>query len=183
LQAVREDIINEDIVVPAGWKIATLEDVCHVRKRQDIRSDLYIGLEHIGQGNNLLISKGNSEDFKSTKNSFLKGDILYGKLRPLLNKVYLSREEGYCSTDIIPLCVKNNILAGLLLKILTERRFVSFAVSSSSGTKMPRTNWSDMKNFKLLLPPLSEQRNITSIFHAMDELIGKQIKSLSKLIN
>lgn len=156
-----------------GWKLSSLEEVCCIRRNNGVYSDLYIGLEHIGQGNNVLISKGNVKDFKSTKNSFKKRDILYGKLRPLLNKVYLATEDGHCSTDILPLRVNSNINAGFLLRVLTDKRFLSFAVSTSSGTKMPRTNWNDIKDFKLLLPPSQEQQKIASILSKVDVLIQK----------
>jgi type I restriction enzyme, S subunit len=40
---------------------------------------------------------------KSTKNRFAVGDVLYGKLRPYLNKVVRADQDGYCSTEIVPL--------------------------------------------------------------------------------
>jgi type I restriction enzyme, S subunit len=63
--------------IPEDWIILKLEDVCSIRENDDnIKSELYIGLEHIGQGNNQLILKGNIKDFTSNKNAFLKGDVL-----------------------------------------------------------------------------------------------------------
>jgi type I restriction enzyme S subunit len=47
---------------------------------------------------------------KSTKARFLKGDVLYGKLRPYLNKVVIADADGFCTTEIIPL---RSYLAGL----------------------------------------------------------------------
>ncbi|MGC1131460.1 MAG: restriction endonuclease subunit S [Nitrososphaeraceae archaeon] len=170
-----ENGISNDVntSIPTGWGLCSLEEVCDIRNKIHVDSELYVGLENIGQGDNALISRGNTKDFKSTKNTFKKGDILYGKLRPLLNKAYLATEDGYCSTDILPLRVNDNISAEFLLRVLTDKRFLSFAVATSNGTKMPRTNWADMRDFKVLLPPSQEQRKIASIISKEDELIQK----------
>jgi type I restriction enzyme S subunit len=161
-------------LIPDEWNIVKLEDVCSVRKRgTDTQSDLYIGLEHIGQGNNQLISKGSVKDFLSEKNTFLKGDILYGKLRPLLNKVYLAEQDGFCSTDILPLITNDKILKEILVWILSSDRFVNYADSNSSGTKMPRTNWNDMKNFLIPLGMIYEQQRIASVLGKVDETVRK----------
>ena len=60
--------------IPEEWNIFKLEEVCSIRKNNNPRSNLYIGLEHIGQGNNKLISKGDVREFTSNKNAFLKDD-------------------------------------------------------------------------------------------------------------
>ncbi|HKG31465.1 MAG TPA: restriction endonuclease subunit S, partial [Nitrososphaeraceae archaeon] len=122
---------------PTRWNVL-LKDIASIRTKSDsIESKLYIGLEHIGQGTNRLESRGNVNDFTSTKNVFLKGDILYGKLRPLLNKVWLATENGYCSTDILPIIPNERVLGIILMYILSSPRFVAHATSTPSGTKMP----------------------------------------------
>src|SRR5687767_1357754 len=112
--------------IPEDWSVFKLEDVCSIRRNSNVKSELYIGLEHIAQGNNQLVSKGNIKDFTSTKNIFLKGDVLYGKLRPLLNKVYLTEEDGYCSTDILPLAANDRISNKILLWTMSSARFVNY---------------------------------------------------------
>ena len=170
LQKYKKTEVGE---IPEEWNIFRLEEVCSIRKNNNPISNLYIGLEHIGQGNNQLISKGHVREFTSNKNVFLKGDVLYGKLRPLLNKVYLAEEDGYCSTDILPLVVNTKISNKILLWTLTSERFVNYADSNSSGTKMPRTNWTDMKNFLIPLGNIQEQQKIASILLNIDKLIQK----------
>lgn len=172
--------------IPKDWSAVKLGTLCSIRNYGDTKSDVYIGLEHIGQGNNLLVSKGNIKDFTSTKNSFLKGDILYGKLRPLLNKVFLAQEDGYCSTDILPLVVTDKILNKILLWNLSSERFVKYADSNSSGTKMPTTSWKDMRNFLIAIPSIKEQHKIASILSKVHGLIEntdqiiEQTKTLKK---
>ena len=155
--------------IPREWNVTNLSDVCDTRESAQIKSDLYVGLEHISQDTNQLIAKGNLKKFTSNKNSFYKNDVLYGKLRPRLNKVWLANEEGYCSTDILPLCTKEKIIPQILLSILTDYRFFWYAISTSAGTKMPRTNWTDMKKFTVFLPPLKEQQKIALILTQLEE--------------
>jgi type I restriction enzyme S subunit len=159
--------------VPDNWKIYSLSDLCRVRKSNSIESELYIGLEHIGKGTNKLELRGHVNDFTSTKNVFVKGDVLYGKLRPLLNKVWLATENGYCSTDILPLIPNEKVLDVIMMYILSSSRFVAYATSKSAGTKMPRINWNDIMEFKVPLPPLEEQQGIASILAKVDDLIQK----------
>lgn len=157
--------------IPEGWIFETLGNLCQIRKENNIDSDLYVGLEHISQGTNLLFGRGNVAQFTSAKNIFKKGDVLYGKLRPLLNKVWLAMEDGYCSTDILPLSVNEKLDNRILVKLLSSKEFVTFASSTSAGTKMPRTNWSDVKNYEIRLPQLKEQRKIATMLNTVDDLI------------
>ena len=63
----------------------------------------YVGLENITQTSGSLsgnVVTDNPANIKSLKNVFCPGDILYGKLRPNLNKVWLADRKGICSTDI-----------------------------------------------------------------------------------
>ena len=174
-------LFGKEIEVPEEWKLERLGNVCKIRKSSSISSDLYIGLEHIGQGNNLTESTGNVNEFTSTKNTFSQGDVLYGKLRPLLNKVWLATESGYCSTDILPLVPTNKILSQILLFVLTNHDFLWYAVGTSAGTKMPRTSWSDMKKFPVVLSNIQEQQKIASILSGVDALIESTQKVIEKM--
>ena len=174
-------LFGKEIEIPEEWKLERLGNVCKIRKSSSISSDLYIGLEHIGQGNNLVESTGNVSEFTSTKNTFSQGDVLYGKLRPLLNKVWLATESGYCSTDILPLVPTNKILSQILLFVLTNHDFLWYAVSTSAGTKMPRTSWSDMKKFPVVLSNIQEQQKIASILSGVDVYIQKNQQYKEKL--
>jgi hypothetical protein len=73
----------------------------------------YIGLENIDSQTGRLVGdfRANSNQIKSAKTCFKVNDVLYGKLRPNLNKVYLAKEEIICSTDILVFRFKNECLA------------------------------------------------------------------------
>ena len=140
---------QKTIEIPKNWDVEKLGNLSKLRKNGKISSNLYVGLEHIGKGNNRLEGRGDISNFTSTKNVFFKSDILYGKLRPNLNKVWLATESGTCSTDILPIVSSNKILNQMLLWILTNRHFHSYAIGTSAGTKMPRTSWADIQKFLL----------------------------------
>jgi hypothetical protein len=78
------------------------------------RSFNYIGLENIEGHTGRVITTGKTRggEIQSTKNVFHAGQVLYGKLRPYLNKVHLAEEDGICSTDIFVLtCDRSRMLA------------------------------------------------------------------------
>ena len=173
-------------VIPEEWELENLGNLCQIRKNNNCQSELYVGLEHISQGTNLLVGRGHTSNFSSTKNIFKRGDVLYGKLRPILNKVWLAKEDGFCSTDILPIETNERLDNQILVKIISSKEFVLFASSTSGGTKMPRTNWSDIKKYQIRLPPIHEQQKIASIFSSVDDKITeleskkKSLESLKK---
>jgi len=159
------------IKIPESWDVERLGKLCKLRKNGKVESNLYVGLEHIAKSSNTLEGRGNVAEFTSTKNEFHEGDVLYGKLRPNLNKVWLATEPGYCSTDVLPIVASQKILNRMLLCILSNHYFYSYAVGTSAGTKMPRTNWPDIKKFIVFLPSLKEQQKIASILSNVNSLI------------
>ena len=96
-------INGEESNLPAGWVKTALHEVAVLRNEKveplSIRSVPYISLEHIESGTNRILNHGVSEDVKSLKATFCSGDVLYGKLRPYLNKVCQPAFDGVCSTS------------------------------------------------------------------------------------
>ena len=154
-----------------SWASVPLSQLCEVNGTVDASSTIYVGLEHIVSCKNYILAPGRVEDFK-THRPFQQNSILYGKLRPELNKVWLATCDGHCSVDILVLspCTKT-IVPAFLLYSLACSKFVKLAVSLSSGTKMPRTSWSNMKNIRFLVPPLETQHRIASILSGVDAVI------------
>lgn len=161
--------------LPNNWKLVNLEEIISPRKEKiqpnEIKGQLYLGLEHIISNNLNIINFGSSNDLKSTKGVFYSGDILYGKLRPYLNKVVLSDNRGVCSTDIIVFQVKKElVLAKYIANILRSNSFVSFATMKMSGANLPRVSWLKLKKFKIPLPPLKTQQKIVEILEKAEKL-------------
>ncbi len=106
----------------------------------------YFGLENIESQTGKKI--GNTAStygaIKSTKTSFKAGDVLYGKLRPNLNKVHLATEDGICSTDIYVLRFANAALANISVHYLRSKPFNDAVLQTVSGQQLPRTSWTAM---------------------------------------
>lgn len=159
--------------IPAGWEVVELGEVAKLNKKKytptETETIKYIGLEHINQDNGTINGIGSSNEALSTKNCFDTGDILFGKLRPYLRKFYLSDFSGVCSTEILAIQAQKNILNTFLFKIIQTEEFINHSVSKVFGTKMPRTSWDILKEFKFALPPFEEQKQIAEILSTTDE--------------
>src|SRR6185437_5870016 len=177
-------------MTPEGWERRCIGDLAvNVSdKAYPSTSDTrrYLGLEHIAQGHPRLLGSAIASEATSTKTVFRAGDVLYGKLRPNLDKAVLAPFDGVCSTDLLALRAKQGVDEKLLLEILHSPAFVAHAVSTASGTKMPRTSWSLISAFKVLVPPLPEQRKIAATLSSVDEVLDRtegvieQLRSVKK---
>lgn len=161
--------------IPIEWGIQPLGEISKARTEKfnplvgDNRD--YLALEHIEQGTGRINGLGKSSETTSIKTIFKKGDVLFGKLRPYLRKYWLAEFDGVCATEIIPLVPKQQVLSHFLICLVQQDRFIEKAVQNSFGTKMPRTSWNEISQTKCLVPPLSEQGQISSIISTIDEKI------------
>jgi len=133
----------------------------------------FVGLETIeGHTGNLLshpLTSGN--EIKSTKNVFKPGQILYGKLRPYLNKVHLANADGICSTDIYVLEPKaNRADAAYVAYFLRSPNVLGVVENLMEGANLPRINQDNLLGIEIPLPPLDEQRRIVSILDEAEAL-------------
>ena len=130
----------------------------------------YIGLEHI-QKNQGIIGFGTADDIKSLKTIFKTGDILYGKLRPYLNKHDIAQFDGICSTDILVYRTKYSQTAKYINYFMNTELFISTAVSNSKGINLPRVSEKEIGNITVNIPDISEQ---TEIVRILDDLLAKE---------
>jgi type I restriction enzyme S subunit len=143
--------------IPRGWSIGTLGTIAQEQRRgiatKDIESGTpYIALEHMPRRNIALSQWGISDGLESNKLQFRAGEILFGKLRPYFHKVGVAPLDGICSTDIVVLGPKVPVWRGFVLEIVSSEAFVSFTNANSTGTKMPRTSWTDMARYPCVCP-------------------------------
>jgi len=144
--------------IPKGWTAGKLGDIGTNSRRGVQPGDIapntpYIALEHMPRRCIALGDWSDSADVASGKSAFKKGEILFGKLRPYFHKVGVASFDGVCSTDILVLAPKNPEWFGFLLGHASSDELIQFTDLASTGTKMPRTNWSDISSFKVALPP------------------------------
>jgi type I restriction enzyme S subunit len=123
----------------------------------------YVGLEHIekGAGNFAADFRCLPETLLATKFRFTPQHVLYGKLRPNLNKVVLPDFDGVCTTEIFPLLPKTQALdRGYLYGVLLSHRFVKWASNSVSGANLPRLDPARLRDYEIELPDLTQQLSV-----------------------
>jgi len=159
--------------IPKTWQVVSLGDICEQRSEivqpSADNKEPFVGLEHIASGEIRLRNFAQSTDVKSSKFMFYAGDILYGKLRPYLDKAVLVDFNGICSTDLLVLKPnEKKVLKEFLIYILHSNDFIKHAIATTTGTNHPRTSWSAISKFKFGLPERSEQQNIADMLSAID---------------
>ena len=129
-----------------------------------------IELEHLEQQTGQIIGHTNSNEQSSVKSVFHKGDVLFGKLRPYLRKFALPEYDGVCSSEIWVFHPEHGIDSTFLFYLIQSEGFITSA-NISSGTKMPRAEWSKVSNESYFVPEISEQRRIANLLATIDKRI------------
>jgi type I restriction enzyme S subunit len=165
-----ERCIDDEIPfdLPESWAWVRLGAVCHFGDCQNIESEQIpqeawvLDLEDIEKDTGKLIQRKRKKEIKSlsTKHSFAQGQVLYSKLRPYLNKVIIADEDGYCTSEILPLDFEAAAISEYAQIYLMSPFFVTYATQCSYGVKMPRLGTQDGKAALVPLPPRAEQQRI-----------------------
>jgi type I restriction enzyme M protein len=167
------------IKVDEGWEVVELGEIFDkitdsIDPKKNNGNVKYIGLENIESGTCGLIGDFNKEisEIKSTKLVFVKHDILYGKLRPNLNKVWLAESEGICSTDFLVLRAKNeNAIPKFYSFILRDSDFNTQVLKGIKGAQLPRVGYEYISKIKVPLPPISIQKDIILCIEEEQKLV------------
>ncbi|HEA8245016.1 TPA: restriction endonuclease subunit S [Campylobacter coli] len=166
--------------IPQHWNILKLKHIASLRNQKSNNIDFRIGLENIESKTGKFIPSSEVV-FEEDGIGFKKGDILFGKLRPYLAKVFLTDRDGICVSEFLVLKIKsesNKFIKFLMLSSL----FIDIVDSSTYGTKMPRANWEFIGNLKIPLPPLKEQEQIAKFLDEKCEKIDLLIEKTKKQI-
>ena len=154
--------------LPDSWSVCCLGELCDYGNctnidTADIADSAWIlDLEDIEKDSGVVLQKvrQGERNAGSTKHRFHKGQVLYSKLRPYLNKVVLADEDGYCTSEILPLEFERNILPQYARYFLMSPAFLRYANKCSYGVKMPRLGTTDGKKAIISVPPVKEQKRI-----------------------
>ncbi len=148
-----------------------LDSVDPTMKNGDV---CYVGLENIvsGTGEYTGSIENRYENIRSLKRVFKKGDILFGKLRPALNKVAFATFDGICSTDIIVLRAKrDDVLPEYYSALLRGAEFNKLVLNGVSGGQLPRVDLSYLLDIPVQIVPVEEQQRIIDSFHSEREMM------------
>ena len=162
--------------IPENWIWSELEAISQYGGNGSVVPDSIpkeswiLDLEDIEKKTSKLLTRSFTGDRKSSSNKtpFQAGDVLYGKLRPYLDKVLVADMSGFCTTEIVPIKPKVGVDPNWLRICLKRPEFVKIVTELSYGTKMPRLGTNDAKKSVHPIPPLEEQRRIVK---RVDQLI------------
>ena len=145
------------------WEEKALAEVCFVEKnRHKLDNISYVGLEDIESGTGRFIGSLRPRNVASATFTFTSDHILYGRLRPYLNKVLTPDFFGHCSSEIFPVKTYPCLEKKFLYYWLTQKSIVDKIDQTSTGARMPRANMAEVLNFNFFLPPLLEQKRIVA---------------------
>lgn len=167
------------------WRPVRLGDVATVRGGKVVPSDqdadtLCVELEHIAPRSGQLLKRATARQATSAKAPFRAGDVLFGRLRPYLRKFWLADQDGICSKEIWPLVAQPGVLDSRFLLALVQSKPFGEVAGIWHGTHMPRTDWLVMRELRIDLPPLGEQRSIAAALSDIDALLAALEKLIAK---
>jgi len=169
-----EEILHS---IPENWVWTRLGQVVHYTYAKKIDSleiledEWLLDLEDIEKDTSKIIRKKTFKEqpSKSTKAYFKRNDVLYGKLRPYLNKVLVADDDGYCTTEIVPMKPCFGIVPKYVMYVLKRSDFLNYVNSKTYGINLPRLGTEDARKALFPLPSTKEQKRIVE---KVDELMG-----------
>ena len=182
--------IDEEIPfeIPSGWEWCRLGNLVDFSKNKSVKAcnivpnSWLLDLEDIEKDSGKLLQKKRMVTITSIsdKHKFEKGNVLYSKLRPYLNKVIIADEEGYCTSEIV--CFDFGMIYSKYAQLfLMSPFFVEYAMSDAYGVKMPRLGSKQGNNGLIPIPPIEEQRRIVNFISSLDPFIEKFSKAHASL--
>jgi type I restriction enzyme S subunit len=164
----------EQTVLPRGWAATTLGEIVQpTRPRhspQDHPNLPFIGMENVEAHTMKLLGTVPASTMRSSAVHFFPGDVLYGRLRPYLNKVLCPDFEGLCSAEFIVFPGDENLHSKFIQYLLNSTDFVSFASRLNAGDR-PRVDFEQISGYPVPLAPLLEQ----------DQIVGEIEKQFTRL--
>ena len=169
--------------VPEHWSENKIKFVSKLITDKTANKSNVIALENIESWTAKLVSS--NSDFDSDGICFKKNDVLFGKLRPYLAKVYLAESKGEAIGDIYVLRPNNLINPKFLKFFMLSEKFIDYVNSSTNGTKMPRANWDFIGSISIFLPHIKIQHEIVEYLDSavlkIELIINKQKSLIEKL--
>ena len=194
-ETAEDDKIEAPFEIPESWEWTKLGEISdygttiNVDVKDIPQNGWVLELEDLEKDSATVIKRVTKDEreIKGVRHSFKKGDVLYSKLRTYLNKVLVAPDNGYCTTEIIPISFYSGVQPEYLNNVLRSKFFLDYTIQCGYGVKMPRLSTTDACNGLIPLPPLAEQKRIASEierwFSVIDELESNEddlLKAIDK---
>lgn len=176
--------------IPETWKTLKFKHIATVKSNL-VEPSLYsnypqISPENIEKGSGRLLPCRTVEEegVESNNHLFYTGQIIYSKVRPILNKVTIAPFDGLCSADMYP--IETSINKKYLVYLMLSNIFLAqVKLVTENRVKMPKINQEEISRIALCCPNDKEQEKIVVFLDAkcdqIDELINIKQKKIDKL--
>lgn len=173
--------------IPEHWKVMKFGR-CAMVKSNLVNPDDYADYPQISP-DSIEKNSGRIFEYKTVKESgviswnhlFFQGQIIYSKIRPMLNKVAIAPFDGLCSADMYPIETSNN--AQFLVYMMLSDCFTSqVGLVTENRVKMPKINQNELNAIMVVIPPRSEQEIISKYLQKECFLIDARIDRKQKLV-
>lgn len=169
---------------PKNWQDVSLLEIALINaslvdpRKAEYREMILIAPDHIESGSGRIAGKATAAEQSAISGKYLakKKSVIYSKIRPYLMKAAIVYEDVLCSADMYPIECTEQIIPEYLLNVLLSERFTVFAKSCSNRTGIPKINREELAQYKLALPPLTEQTAIAALLSTGDIAIEKTEK-------
>jgi type I restriction enzyme, S subunit len=152
--------------LPEGWEWCRFFTINTVKSElvpaKEFPDENQIAPDSIEKNTGKLISHRTVSDAgaKGPNNRFYKGQLLYSKIRPSLNKVVIAPYDGLCSADMYPII--SHAYDHYTLRFMLSEVFLQQVRLAENRVKMPKLNLESLGEFLMALPPVSEQHRIVA---------------------
>lgn len=168
--------------IPEHWAIMKIKYLLNSATNKNVYDSNYIGLENVEKESGRYVDVSEKTTLGGDTLSYEPDSILFGKLRPYLAKVYKTQTRGCCSSEFLVLGVIDGDIDFYFYRLLSGE-FIRIVNSSTYGTKMPRASWDFIKELRIPVPPMDEQREIKEFLSIKSESINEFIDCKMKLIS
>lgn len=174
-----------------SWDIVNFNKIAKIEKTsinpdKMVENSNYIGLEHIESETGCILNIMTVQDasLKSNKYVFDEECVLYGKLRPYLNKVALPNFKGVSSTDILPIkSIEGKSNKYFIKFLLSHPYYIKKSTEMSTGANLPRISSKAIEKFNVYSPPLKLQNQFAEIVKNVEVLKNYQKQSKVQIDN
>ena len=165
--------------IPQHWEKLRFKNFITLITTPSI-SEQKIGLENIESNSGNFIET--DSEYEGNGFEFQENDVVYGKLRPYLRKVWKATFSGNAVGDFYVFRCKSNSISSFLQYLLLSDGFTKIANSSTFGAKMPRVSSEFILSLHYFLPPLSEQQEIVAYIESKIKPIDASIAKAKREI-
>ena len=166
-----------DQLVPLGDVVKPIRPRVKPTENPDLP---FIGMEHVEAHTMKLLGTVPASEMKSASVRFQPGDVLYGRLRPYLNKVVRPTFGGLCSAEFIVFPENDRVDGKYLQYFLNSSAFVNFATHLNAGDR-PRVDFDQIAAFEIPLRTIDEQHRIVAEIEKQFSRLDQAVASLRRV--